>query len=172
MGNQASIRGIRRLLCDTPNRANGVHENRAQTIRPRGAGTTRCTTSTRKFGPPRNPATMIALSPAPRSSAPRCSSSCAQSHVRIRGRLTSTWAWRRDWLAGLRGLELREYRFEMSRGFPAIQPNLDTRDYSRTSCKNWTYLRCGAYRVTAGRAWRTRTGLCPPFLEIRRRSRG
>ena len=52
---------------------------------------------------------------------------------------------RPDCLAGLRGLELRnddpKYRFEMSRGFPAIEPNLGTRDYSRASCKNLTCIR-------------------------------
>jgi hypothetical protein len=44
---------------------------------------------------------------------------------------------RRDWLAGLRGLELRndgpKYRFEMSRGFPAIQPKLGREGLSEVS---------------------------------------
>jgi hypothetical protein len=44
---------------------------------------------------------------------------------------------RRDWLAGLRGLELRndgpKYRFEMSRGFSAIQPKLGREGLSEVS---------------------------------------
>ena len=48
--------------------------------------------------------------------------------------------WRRDWLAGLKGLELRNviarYLFEKARGFSAIQPNLTSRDHSRVSCEN------------------------------------
>jgi len=44
---------------------------------------------------------------------------------------------RPDWLAGLRGLELRndgpKYRFEMSRGFSAIQPKLGREGLSEVS---------------------------------------
>src|SRR6266540_7329942 len=46
--------------------------------------------------------------------------------------------WRRDCVAGVVGLELRNvganYPFEKSRRFPAIQPNLVTGDGSRLSC--------------------------------------
>jgi len=63
---------------------------------------------------------------------------------------TCAWAvkwWRPDCVAGLRGFELRnvaaKYPFEKTRRFPAIQPNLAIRDYSRASRETRAYSRRG-----------------------------
>ncbi len=68
-----------------------------------------------------------------------CAPSLFVGAVGLRGQtLASKYdSWRPDWLAGLRGLELRndgpKYRFEMSRGFSAIQPKLGREGLSEVS---------------------------------------
>src|SRR5215471_10059030 len=61
--------------------------------------------------------------------------SSGMSHVFLQARNTPQ---RRDCLAGVGGLELRnvvaKYPFERSHRFPGIQPNSGHRDYSRLSC--------------------------------------
>src|SRR5215203_950579 len=61
---------------------------------------------------------------------------------------------RPDWLAGQVGFELayvisRKSLFEMSRGFPTIQRNLSTRDFSRASRRQCSSQRRGGLHVTA-----------------------